>query len=168
MARQDDPKDTYRRIIGAITAGDSEALLALLSPDLLDHNPVAGQAWGRAGFIEWMSSARKAFPDLEGTVQDMLREGKRVAGRVVWRGTHRGAFAGVAPTGKPVSFSAIHIVRFSRGRAIEWWGAGDLLGALQQIGATISGPNEARGHGASCIDRGSSGQPSLKRAPRSG
>jgi predicted ester cyclase len=87
-----------------------------------------------------MAAVRKAFPDLHGTVEDVVVEGDRLAARVTWRGTHRGEFAGVGPTGKDVSFEAYHLVRFSEGRAAEWWGTADLLGALEQMGATLSGP----------------------------
>ena len=69
-----------------------------------------------------------------------MAEGDRVAARTTWHGTHRGEFMGVGPTCKRVSFSAFHLARFSEDRAVEWWGAGDLLALLQQIGATISGP----------------------------
>jgi predicted ester cyclase len=58
---------------------------------------------------------------------------------MTWCGTHHGEFIGVRPTGKCVSFSAFHLVRFSQDRAVEWWGTADLLGALQQLGATVSG-----------------------------
>lgn len=142
VASQEDPKDTYRQIIAAISTGDSEALQVLLSDEIVDHNPVPNQAPGLDGFNQWMVAVRTSFPDLEGTVEDVLGEGDRVAGRVIWRGTHGGDFAGITPTNKPVSFSAFHIVRLSGGRATEWWGTADLLGALQQIGATLSGPND--------------------------
>jgi steroid delta-isomerase-like uncharacterized protein len=133
-------KDTYRRIIEAISKGDAGALHDLVAPDIVDHNPSPNQAPGLEGFKQWMVAVRTSFPDLEGTVNDVLAEGDRVAARVTWRGTHRGDFAGVRATNKPVSFAAFHVVRFSRGQAIEWWGTADLLGALQQIGATISEP----------------------------
>jgi hypothetical protein len=55
-------------------------------------------------------------------------------------GWHRGEFAGIPPTGKPVAFAAFHIVRFSEERAVEWWGTADLLGALRQLGATVAPP----------------------------
>jgi predicted ester cyclase len=137
---QEDLKASYRRIIEAISKGDPGPLDGLMAPDIVDHNPVPNQAPGLDGFKQWMAAVRTTFPDLEGTVEDVLAEGDRVAARVTWRGMQRGDFAGMSATNKPVSFAAIHIVRFSRGLAVEWWGTADLLGALQQIGATISGP----------------------------
>ena len=88
-----------------------------------------------------MAYARSSFPDFAGAVEDVVAEGDRVAGRATWRGTHRGEFMGIPPTGRSVSFSAFHIVRFSEDRAAEWWGTADLLSALQMLGATVSGPD---------------------------
>ena len=140
MTGQKKLKDTYRRIIEAVGADDPGALDRLVAPNIVDHNPLPNQAPGRDGFKQWMGAVRTAFPDLEGTVEDVLAEGDRVAARVTWQGTHRGEFACVSPTSKSVSFAGFHIVRFAGGRAVDWWGTADLLGALHQIGATVSGP----------------------------
>ncbi len=131
----EDHKRTYRQIIAAVTAGDRDALNALMAADLVDHNPMPDQRPGLAGFAEWMRAARQSFPDLAGTVEQVLAEGDLVAGRVIWRGTQRGPFAGLAPTGQPVAFAAYHIVRFDRGKAVEWWGTADIAGARAQLGA---------------------------------
>jgi steroid delta-isomerase-like uncharacterized protein len=140
MSTEAQLKDAYRRIIDAISQGDAAGLDELLAPDVVDHNAIPDQAPGRDGFKQWMAAARTAFPDMRGTVEEVIAKGDRVAARMTWHGTHRGDFVGVGPTGKRVSFSAFHLVRFSQGRAVEWWGTADLLGALQQLGATVAGP----------------------------
>ena len=127
--------EVYRRVFDAVNRGDEAALDDLLTADVLDHNPIPGQAPGVAGFKQWLRYVRAAFPDVHVTVEDALSQGDRVAGRVTWRGTHEGPFAGVVGSGKPVQFTAIHIVRFANGKTAEWWGVADLLGALQQIEA---------------------------------
>jgi steroid delta-isomerase-like uncharacterized protein len=124
----------YRRVFDAVNRGDEAALDDLLTEGVLDNNPIPGQEPGVAGFKQWMRYVRTAFPDVHVTVEDALSQGDRVAGRVTWRGTHEGPLAGVAASGKPVQFTAIHIVRFENGKAAEWWGVADLLGALRQIG----------------------------------
>lgn len=140
MRAEVEPKDIYRRIIQAISQGDSDALERLIAPDVVDHNPIPGQAPGLEGFKQWMTSARASFPDLQGSVEDVIAEGDRVAARMTWHGTHKGDFVGVPPTNKRVAMTAFHHVRFARGRAAEWWGTADLFGALQQVGATIAAP----------------------------
>lgn len=130
--------EVYRRVFDAVNRGDEAALDDLLAENVLDHNPVPGQEPGVPGFKHWMRYVRTAFPDVHVTVEDTLSQVDRVAGRVTWRGTHQGPLGGVAASGKPTQFTAIHIVRFENGKAAEWWGVADLLGALQQIGAQLS------------------------------
>jgi predicted ester cyclase len=135
-----DLRATYAAIIAAVGGGDDAAFDRLLVKDFVDHNPVPGQPPGRAGFAYWAGSARAAFADLHGTVEDSLVDGYKLAGRTTWRGTHTGSFLGVPATGRGIQFAAYHIVRFADGLAAEWWGTGDLLTALSQLGATIRPP----------------------------
>ena len=135
-----DQEAAYRRLIEAFGAGREDAIDELMDAAFVDHNPMPGQAPGPAGLKEWLRAARSAFPDLTGTVEDVVVGSDRVAGRVRYRGTHRGTFAGLAPTGRTVDFEAFHIVRFRNGKVVDWWGTADLLGVLQQIGASVAGP----------------------------
>jgi hypothetical protein len=45
-------------IIAAVSAGDLDRLDQLIASDLVDHNAVAGQPPGLAGFKYWATSAR--------------------------------------------------------------------------------------------------------------
>jgi len=141
VATPEELKETYRRIIDAISRGDADGFDELIAPDIVDHNPIPDQAPGSDGMRQWMTAVRTAMPDLRGTVEDVIAEGDRVAARVTWEGTHRGEFLGVPPTGEALSFSAFHYVRFSDAGAAEWWGGADLLRALEQMGATVSAPD---------------------------
>jgi predicted ester cyclase len=132
--------ETYARMMAAISMGDEPTLDELLDENVVDHYPIPGQPAGRDGIKYWMAYVRTAFPDLVGEVEDVIVEGDSVAARVTWRGTHGGVFLGVPATGVAVAFRAFHIVRFRAGRAVEWWGAADLLGALTQMGARVTPP----------------------------
>jgi predicted ester cyclase len=77
----------------------------------------------------------EAFPDLRLTVEDIFCEGDMVAARVAFRGTHRGEFQGIPPTGKEVAFSSIEIDRMVDGKVAEHWFEMDLLGLMGQLGA---------------------------------
>ena len=127
----------YRRVISAISEGDTRVVDGILAPNIVDHNPVPMQSPGREGFKEWMVAARNSFPDLQGTVEDILVSGDFVIGRVIWRGTHRGSFAGLPPTQKLITFDAIHIVRFDGPMIAEWWGVANLLTAINQLGGKV-------------------------------
>ena len=128
----------YRNVIHAISRNDETVLDQFLAENLIDHNPIPDQSPGRLGFKEWMSSARTSFPDLQGTVEDVrIADNNYVVGRVTWRGTQQGVFAGLPPTHKPVAFSVIHIVRFDANQLIEWWGVADIFGAVRQLGGRV-------------------------------
>ena len=89
MSAETEPKEIYRRIIEAISHDDPYALERFISPDVIDHNPIPGQAAGLDGFKQWMASAKTSFPDLQGSVEDVIAEGDRVAARMTWHGTPR-------------------------------------------------------------------------------
>ena len=62
-------------------------------------------------------------------------EDNKVAARFTMRGTHRGTFFGVPPTGKTIAVQAMNFYRLANGQFIEEHGQPDMLGLLQQIGA---------------------------------
>ena len=92
--------------------------------------PLDLEAWSQftASFVD-------AFPDLRLTVEDIFSDGNMVAARVTFRGTHRGEFQGIVPTGKEVAFSSIEIDRMDDGKVAEHWFEMDLLGLMEQLGA---------------------------------
>ncbi len=89
------------------------------------------------------SMLRAAFPDLRLTLEDTIAEGDRVVNRWTFRGTQRGEFYGVPPTGREVTISGIDIWRIKDGRIVENQQVVDNLGLLQQLGA-IPQPQQAR------------------------
>lgn len=81
-----------------------------------------------------IAGLRKAFPDLQVSIEDIAATGDRVIVRSTFRGTHKGEFRGIAPTGKRMTMRGMAIIRFSGDRAIEGWYESDYLGLLQQLG----------------------------------
>ena len=68
----------------------------------------------------------------------MIAAGDKVVVRRTFRGTHKGEFIGVAPTGKEVTFTGVWITRLTGGKFEEQWVVFDALALLQQIGAIPS------------------------------
>jgi predicted ester cyclase len=118
-----------------INQSNETVFLELLAPDVVDHYAPPGLPPGREGWNLNRQQLRNAFPDARWEEQDMIAEGDLVVGRYVMRGTHRGAFFGVSPTGKEVVHANIHILRLKGGVIVEHWGHGDELGLLRQLGA---------------------------------
>jgi hypothetical protein len=57
-----------------------------------------------------------------------------------WRGTHRGEFQGISPTGKQVMVTGISIYRTAGGKIAEEWWQEDMLGLMQQLGVITELP----------------------------
>ncbi len=115
--------------------GNLEAIPELVAEDFVDHQAPVGQPSGREQLAGLVLMWRTGFPDMEETVENLISEGDKVTGRFLMRGTHRGEFMGVAPTGRSVTMSGIDIVRITEGKISEFWYAEQTLELLQQLGA---------------------------------
>jgi steroid delta-isomerase-like uncharacterized protein len=115
----------------------SEALASeLISSDAVFHVPGHTEALrGPAGYLAVIGMMRSGFPDIKWTLEDTIAEGDKLAARFTMRGTHRGSFLGIPPTGKKIEVKAMNFYRLAGGKFVEEHGQPDLLGVLQQIGA---------------------------------
>ncbi|HZQ38516.1 MAG TPA: ester cyclase [Dehalococcoidia bacterium] len=100
------------------------------SPQLVDEYVDDGSLREHIALFE------QAFPGYTIEVHDLLADDDRVALRGTFRGVQRGEFQGIAPTGRTVSVSLILIYRIAGGKIVEHWMNADVLGLLQQLGAT--------------------------------
>lgn len=88
-----------------------------------------------------LNVADDPFPDGREEIQDIVAEGDLVMVRLLYRGTHRGVFLGVAPTGRAIEVTGYGTYRFDETGRIAWDTISfEWLDALEQIGATIHGP----------------------------
>lgn len=109
----------------------------LYSDHYVDHvgrGPEPVEVKGVAGIKQAVTSFRNAFPDLSYTVEGQVAEGELIVSRFSARGTHRGTFLGVAPTGRTVTYTGFDMNRVRDGRIIESWVNYDALALLQQLG----------------------------------
>ncbi len=136
-------KALVRQMVGEIfNRGNMSQADEFLAPDFVEHEQLApGLLPGREGVKQMISMLRSAFPDFRATIEDIIAEGDKVVLRMTWRGTHKGEFMGVSPTGKSVSFGVIDIIRVAGGKFAEHWGQMDSMGLMQQLGA-IPAPGE--------------------------
>ena len=114
--------------------GDLSLVPELFDTNYVYHGPMGMESKGPDGFKQVVTMFRTAFPDLHITVDDMVAEGDKVVSRWTFRGTHKGEFMGIAPTGKQVTGPGILITHFVGGKEVEAWGSSDMLGMMQQMG----------------------------------
>ena len=107
-----------------------------MTPDFVEREELPpGVPRDREGVKQLTAALRGAFPDFRATIDDMVAEGDKVVMRMTWRGTQKGEFMGVPPTGKSVSFGVIDIIRVAGGKFVEYWGQMDSMSLMQQLGA---------------------------------
>jgi len=82
----------------------------------------------------WMTGFFAAFPNLHFSIEEILAEGDVVSYRYTLRATHSGSWRGAAPTGKPITVTAIAISHFREGKSAKSWQNTDALGLVQQLG----------------------------------
>ena len=93
-----------------------------------------GLTQGREQLKQRVTLFRTAFPDLHFTMNEVVGEGDTVAVRYTYRGTHRGLFAGVEPSGRSVAIMGILIAHLKGGRIREAWSAFDSSELMEQLG----------------------------------
>ncbi len=127
-------KALVQEFANLVNARNLDAAVTLLSPDFVDRTPQAGLPSGVEGVRLFYGMLFAAFPDGTTTSQDMIAEGDKVAHRMSGEGTHQGAYLGVPPTGRHVTWSSIDIWRIVDGKLAEHWIEADRLGMMQQLG----------------------------------
>lgn len=117
----------------AFNQGKLEIADQLISPDFTVPGPNGGGT-GPEGFKANARQLLAGFPDIHFTVHDLVAENDRVAVYWTWMGTHRGTFAAIPPTGKPVRQEGMVMYRFEDGKVAEAKVLFDRLGVFQQLG----------------------------------
>ncbi|HET6846789.1 MAG TPA: ester cyclase, partial [Anaerolineales bacterium] len=103
--------------------------------DFVDHSLPPDVPPNREGLKSLIASMRGAFPDLEYSIDDQIAEGDRLSQRLTGRGTMKGAFLGMAPTGRTAAWQEFHFHRFdANGLLAEHWDLTDSLSMLVQLG----------------------------------
>jgi len=120
-----------------VSTGADDAVPQFVSPDYVEVHDNKRYALGLEGAREHIRGVRRTYPDLRLTVEQQIAEGEWVVSRVTMRGTHRGEWLGIKPTGKAVEMTAVNVDRVVDGRIVEHGGAANLLGPLMEIGAVV-------------------------------
>ena len=138
--RSNDNRAVVRRFYDELwNAGRIEIADEIIAADCVSHQLASGAEDAptprppeliKQHVAAWLAG----FPDLHFTVEQMLAEGDRVVTHSRMRGTHTGAWHGLAPTGREVSLPMIVIQRISGGKIAEDWVLVDSLGFYQQLG----------------------------------
>ena len=127
-------KQLVRRYQELYNNNELDALSEVLADDLLTPRIMAGIPSGLEGAKAAHRVMLRGFPDFQTTIDDLIAEADKVAARITMRGTQRGEFVGIPPTGKQIEFTGMYIVRIEDGKIAEHWGEEDSISLLAQLG----------------------------------
>jgi predicted ester cyclase len=118
--------------------GDESLARAALAPDFTDRTLPPGRAQGIEGPLAASKFVRRAVPDMQAQIEQMVVAGDRVIVHLRFQGHFTGQFKGVQGHGQSVDFIATDIYRIKDGRIADNWHLEDNLTFLQQLGAVAN------------------------------
>ena len=125
-------KALVRRLYELVNRKEIATAFELFDPGYCEHST------SQTMFLEEVKNLDRmfvvAFPDIISTLEYMVAEGDKVAIRVTWRGSHKGQFMGIPPTGNRIEMTNTAIYRIAEGRLAENWYTGDDLRLMRQLG----------------------------------
>ena len=138
MSTEENKALILRFIEEVLNKGNLAACDELVALDFVELDPLPGQEQGREGLKQVIAMLQSAFPDMVWTIAEQVSESDKVVSRFVWRGTHRGIFFGVLPTGRAVTVPGVVIDRLAAGKMQDSRILMDTFSLMQQLGAIAS------------------------------
>jgi steroid delta-isomerase-like uncharacterized protein len=118
--------------------GNTDVALQVFGEDYVRQDLRPTEALpGPAGQKRIADDFRRAFPDLEVTIDLVVGEGDFVVGRWTATGTHKGPWGRSSRRDGGRRFSAVNIFRFENGKVAEIWNHRDDLGLREQLGVAV-------------------------------
>ncbi len=131
--------DLNRQAWELFNAHDLDGMLARTADDFVNHNAAPGTPHGPEGQRQVNERLWAAFPDVTFEVEDVLVADDRVAAIGTMRGTHKGEFMGIPPTGKRFEARQMHRLRFNDERKVtEHLAVRDDVAMFAQLGVKFS------------------------------
>ena len=134
MSLEDNKSFVRRYYEAVINTGDIKLIESFISPEYTEIHDGKCHAIGIEGAKEHILGVRQTYPDLHITIERQIAEGDWVVSCITARGTHKGLWLGIKPTGKPVAFTGVNVDCVINGRIVEHGGAANMLGPLLEIG----------------------------------
>lgn len=128
MATPEEAKNVLRRLFGEVLSEDKIDLIDELYAEDYEFDAPALSAnagptqSGREAFKARVKAFRSAFPDVVYEIQNIVSDGKIVATKFQFGGTHAGPFAGFAATNRKAYVTGIHYTLLNdQGKIKKTW-----------------------------------------------
>lgn len=114
--RSNENKAILNRIVDIFNTGDLYKVDLIFSPDYIDHQkPLGMDIDGPNEFKQIVTNARQSLRELTVTIEDLIAEEDKVAGRLRWHI--------IDLAGNEIHRETLEILRFVSGQVVEHWGA---------------------------------------------
>ena len=114
--------------------GDMGIADEIYAKDFVNHDPGAPDVRDLEAYKGFIVAVRNGMPDFHVTMDDMIVEGDKVAGRWTAHGTQQEEFIGIPATGNQATWTGMTIYRLDQGKIVEAWWSKDMLSLLIQLG----------------------------------
>ncbi len=147
--------ETNKAILGrhfneVLNQGHLEVVDEIYTRDYILDAPVSsdgssqarGLTQGREQLKRRVTLFRTGFPDIHFEMDELIGEEDAVVVRYTYRGTHRGQFAGVEPSGRFITIPGILIAHLKDSRiheAVSAFDSGDLINSARSLGLPLPG-----------------------------
>ena len=136
-----------REALEALNSGDISRVHEFISPQYFNHesqmDPVRSKLRGPEEFIDTVKNLRSAFANLHYEEQETIASGDKVISILNVTGKHLGNFFGIPPTGKDISYRAVHVHKIGNdGKIVEHKAIRDDLTFMVQLG--LVGPSSTQ------------------------
>lgn len=122
MVSEENKAVVRRWLDEVLTRGNLERAEDFFARNYVLHDPsFPTDVHSPEGVKRYVATYRAAFPDARFAVEDQIAEGSKVVTRWTARGTHRGEFLGIAPTGEEVTVTGIEFDHVVGGKIEEAW-----------------------------------------------
>jgi steroid delta-isomerase-like uncharacterized protein len=137
-------KELIRKLLEEWNKGNYEFIKNAVAPDYTYYSPSENpKSLSIEEAIEGLREFKEAFPDCILSSEELVAEGDVVISRNILRGTHKGMFQGIPPTGNKIEFSSLDMFRIRNGKIVEERETVDMLGFMQQLGMELK-PKQAK------------------------
>jgi len=121
--------------MAALNARDLDGYLSRVDESYTGHSETSpGPIRGREGVRQNLETIFRAFPDLRVETEQIIASGDTVVVRMRMTATHKGSFAGIAPTNKSIVLHACNVAEIRNGKTIQGRLYADNATLFQQLG----------------------------------
>jgi predicted ester cyclase len=135
MSTEENKLLVRRYLEEVVNTGDVGRLMEFIAPDYVEVYRNARYPVGIEGARQHVLGVRQTYPDLHVEIELQIAEADWVVTQITARGTHKGTWLGMKPTGKVLEFTGVNLDKVVDGRIVEHGGAANLLEPFLEAGA---------------------------------